>query len=261
MIAVASPKGGVGKTTICSNLGHTFASLRGDRVVAIDGSTDLGTLAGRVRRQTPWGREDLLAQAGSLTSAAEVRAFTSQASSRLEVLAGVADPSRTAALEATEIQAVLGLLQRHYQLLLFDCGPGLRDAGTRAIFEAADQLVVVVGPTREAAWASAHLLSWLAVHGHQQLAEGAIAVVNGVSSSRRRDGHVAEITDYFAQQCRHVVQVPFDPFLAARANTSLGQLAAATRDAYLELAAAVAAGFEQPTVPTPAEQEALRCTP
>ncbi len=33
-------------------LGHTFASLRGDRVIALDGNPDAGSLAYRVRRET-----------------------------------------------------------------------------------------------------------------------------------------------------------------------------------------------------------------
>ena len=51
-IAVLSLKGGVGKTTTTVGLGSTFATFRGDRVIAIDANPDLGTLAHRVPRQT-----------------------------------------------------------------------------------------------------------------------------------------------------------------------------------------------------------------
>jgi len=33
-------------------LGHTFASYRGDRVIALDGNPDAGSLAYRIRRET-----------------------------------------------------------------------------------------------------------------------------------------------------------------------------------------------------------------
>ena len=39
-IVVLSRKGGVGKTTTTLMLGHTFASWRGDRVVALDGNPE-----------------------------------------------------------------------------------------------------------------------------------------------------------------------------------------------------------------------------
>ena len=52
-VAFVSRKGGVGKTTTCLLVGHTFASYRGDRVVALDVNPDAGTLAHRLRRETP----------------------------------------------------------------------------------------------------------------------------------------------------------------------------------------------------------------
>ena len=47
-IALLSLKGGVGKTTMTATLGATFASLRGDRVVAVDANPDRGTLSQKI---------------------------------------------------------------------------------------------------------------------------------------------------------------------------------------------------------------------
>ena len=52
-IALLSLKGGVGKTTITATLGATFASIRGDRVVAVDANPDRGTLSQKVPLETP----------------------------------------------------------------------------------------------------------------------------------------------------------------------------------------------------------------
>ena len=52
-VAVLSLKGGVGKTTVTVGLGATLASLRGDRVIAVDANPDRGTLSDKVRVQTP----------------------------------------------------------------------------------------------------------------------------------------------------------------------------------------------------------------
>src|SRR5262249_17715716 len=51
-IAFISRKGGVGKTSTCLLVGHTFAIHRGDRVIAVDGNPDAGTLAHRIRPRT-----------------------------------------------------------------------------------------------------------------------------------------------------------------------------------------------------------------
>lgn len=86
-IAVVSRKGGVGKTTTTLMLGHTFASLRGDRVIALDGNPDAGSLGYRVRRETTNTVMSLLAHRDEIQRYGDIRAFTSQAPTRLEVVA------------------------------------------------------------------------------------------------------------------------------------------------------------------------------
>ena len=51
-VALLSLKGGVGKTTIAATLGSTFASVRGDRVVAVDANPDRGTLSQKIPLET-----------------------------------------------------------------------------------------------------------------------------------------------------------------------------------------------------------------
>jgi putative peptide zinc metalloprotease protein len=80
-IAVVSRKGG-GKTTTTLMLGHTFASLRGDRVIALDGNPDAGSLAYRVRRETSNTITGLLAHRNAINRYADIRAYTSQAPTR-----------------------------------------------------------------------------------------------------------------------------------------------------------------------------------
>ena len=47
-----SLKGGVGKTTTTVGLGAMLASLRGDRIIAVDANPDRGTLSDKVRLET-----------------------------------------------------------------------------------------------------------------------------------------------------------------------------------------------------------------
>src|SRR5699024_8735876 len=51
-IAMLSLKGGVGKTTTTTTLGATFASFRGDRVIAMDANPDRGTLSQKIPLET-----------------------------------------------------------------------------------------------------------------------------------------------------------------------------------------------------------------
>jgi len=244
-IAVVSRKGGVGKTSVTLLLGHALAAHRGDRVVALDGNPDAGSLGHRVVRETAATVTDLLAATDRLAGYSDVRRFTSQAPSRLEVVASDDDPAVTRALDDGDYAAAIEALDRHYNLLLCDTGTGILDAATQGILAEADQLVVVLPPSLDGARVAAATLDWLDAHGYAALVAGAVAALNNVRAGRS-DVDLSQVAGHFAARCRAVVAVPFDAQLAAGGNTDLARLRPSTRDAYLRLAAAVADGFAQP---------------
>jgi len=240
-IAVISRKGGVGKTTTTLMLGHTFASLRGDRVVALDGNPDAGSLGYRVRRETAATVTNLLADEQEIVRYADIRVYTNQAPTRLEVVASDDDPRITTALGEEEYRRAIALLERHYNLIMLDTGTGVLESATKGILQLADQIVVVMSPSLDSARTAASTLDWLNENGHADLVRNAIAVVNAV----REEGlvEVDKIGEHFRGRCRTVVQVPWDPHLSAGAETQIERLRPVTRRAYLEVAAAVADGF------------------
>jgi putative peptide zinc metalloprotease protein len=240
-IAVISRKGGVGKTTTTLMLGHTFASLRGDRVVALDGNPDAGSLGYRVRRETVATVTNLLADEREIVRYADIRAYTNQAPTRLEVVASDDDPRITKALGEEDYRRAIGLLERHYNLICLDTGTGVLESATKGILQLADQIVVVMGPSLDSARTASSTLDWLNENGHAELVGSAVAVINAV----RGEGlvEVAKIEEHFAGRCRAVVQVPWDPHLDAGAETQVERLRPTTRRAYLEVAAAVADEF------------------
>ena len=124
-IALLSLKGGVGKTTITATLGLTFASIRGDRVVAVDASPDRGTLSQKIPLETAATVRQLLHDAGTIERYSDVRRYTSKGPSGLEVLASESDPAVSEAFSADDYGRTLDVLERFYGLVLTDCGPGL----------------------------------------------------------------------------------------------------------------------------------------
>jgi putative peptide zinc metalloprotease protein len=241
-VAFISRKGGVGKTTTCLLAGHTFAALRGDRVIALDGNPDAGTLGHRIRRETTSTVGSLLEDVDRITRYADIRGYTSQAASRLEVVAADDDPRITQALGENEFRRAIELLERHYNLVCLDTGTGVLESATRGILDAADQVVVVSAPSLDGARAASSTLDWLDQNGYQHLVRGAVAVLNTV---RGTNGAVdlERVQHHFAARCRACVRIPWDPHLDSGAEATLDGLRPATRNAYLELAAAVAAGF------------------
>jgi MinD-like ATPase involved in chromosome partitioning or flagellar assembly len=241
-IAMLSLKGGVGKTTITATLGATYASIRGDRVVAVDANPDRGTLSQKVPLETPATVRHLLRDSKGIERYSDVRGYTSQGRSRLEVLASDSDPAMSEAFSAEDYANTLDILERFYGLVLTDCGTGLLHSAMTAVLEKADALVVVSSGSIDGARSASATLDWLDAHGHEDLVSNSIAVINAV---RPRSGKVdmQKVVDHFSRRCRAVRLVPFDPHLEEGAEIDLDLLRRDTREALIELAAVVAEGF------------------
>ena len=141
-IAVLSLKGGVGKTTTTVGLGSTFASLRGDRVIAVDANPDLGTLSQRVPQQTSSTVQDVLLDE-QIHRYSDVRRHTSQSASRLEVLASERDPATAETFDEQDYRTVIQVLERFYNIILTDCGTGLSHSAMDGVLDLAHSLIIV----------------------------------------------------------------------------------------------------------------------
>uniref|UniRef100_UPI003570B17A MinD/ParA family ATP-binding protein n=2 Tax=Nocardia paucivorans TaxID=114259 RepID=UPI003570B17A len=240
-IAILSLKGGVGKTTTTVGLGSTFASLRGDRVIAIDANPDLGTLAHRVPRQTRSTVRNLL-EDQHITRYSDVRAHTSQAPSRLEVLASEQDPAVSEAFSEADYRKAISILQSFYNIILTDCGTGLMHSAMSGVLDMASSLVLVTSPAIDGARSASATLDWLDHHGYGKLVERTVVVVN---ASRRGSStiNIDNLRKLFLDRTRAVQVVPFDDHLAEGAEIDLELVGKPTRRALLELAAMVADDF------------------
>jgi MinD-like ATPase involved in chromosome partitioning or flagellar assembly len=143
-IAVVSPKGGVGKTTLTVLLGSILARLRRDRIVAVDTNPDFGSLG---RTLTPEHQVfvddlgDVLEQPDlSVTS---LDRHLGRAFEGLMVLPAPTDPSRMARLDEESYLRVIKRLQTMVGVLVLDCGTGLQEPAARAAQACADQILLV----------------------------------------------------------------------------------------------------------------------
>ncbi len=232
----------MGKTTTTATLGSTFASLRGDRVIAVDANPDRGTLSQKIPLETPATVRNLLRDEQSIEKYSDVRSYTSQSRHRLEVLASDSDPAVSEAFSADDYARTVTMLEKFYSIVLTDCGTGLMHSAMQTILEEADALVVVSSGSVDGARSASATLDWLDAHGYRELVSRSVAVVNAV---RPRSGKVdlPKVVEHFEQRCRLVRLIPFDPHLEEGAEIELERLRPKTRNALLELAAAVASDF------------------
>jgi len=241
-IAVISLKGGVGKTTTTVTLGATLASLRGDRVIAVDANPDRGTLSGKIPLETVATVRNLLNDADAIHHYFDVRRYTSQSPDRLEVLASESDPAVSTAFSEGDYRTVAAILERFYNIVLTDCGTGLLHSAMTGVLDLADQIVLVSSGSVDGARSASATLDWLEAHGRGELVRNSVAVINSV---RPKSGGVdlGKLEAHFAARCRAVTRIPYDPRLEEGAEVDLGELSSATRAALLELAAEVADAF------------------
>lgn len=240
-IAVMSLKGGVGKTTTTVALGGVFAQTRGDRVIAIDSNPDLGTLAQRAAVPTPATIRDLLA-APDTSRYPQVRAFTNQAASRLEVIGSERDPAVSEAFSEADYRRAVDILQHHYNVILTDCGTGLMHSAMAGVLDLANALILVTSPALDGAQSAAATLDWLSLHGHDRLATNAVVVVSA-NAPGAPTIDLRKIGEYFSARTRAVHVIPYDRHLAEGAVVELDRLHPKTLRAYRLLAAEVAADF------------------
>jgi MinD-like ATPase involved in chromosome partitioning or flagellar assembly len=242
-LAVISLKGGVGKTTTAAALGSMFASLRGDRVIAVDANPDRGTLGDKiVAGLNTHTVRDFVRRSNQLDKYSAVREFTAQAESRLEVLCSESDPLASMAFSESDYRVISDILERFYNLVLTDCGTGLLHSAMVGVLAKAHQVVIVSSASLDGARSASATLDWLEAHSYKDLARDSVTVVTSVRP--RADAvHLDEIVSHFARRTRAVVAVPYDPHLAEGGQIDLSRMSKGAYHAYLELAAEVGDAF------------------
>ncbi|MBT2230881.1 TcpE family conjugal transfer membrane protein [Nonomuraea sp. NEAU-A123] len=255
-VVVLGCTGGAGQSTTALMLGHTFAKYRDDRVVAIDANTGGNTLTSKIEPETPETLASLLSGLDRVSGYLTMRGYTTRTASGLEVIGADTDAGAEQRLSDRTLFSdhrlgqVMHLLDRHYKLAVMDPAAAL----AARVLPYADQLVLVVPASEEAAEAVAMTYEWLDGHGCADLRRRAVMVVNGVS--RRSMADVEQAESVASGRCRAIVRVPWEDDLAPGGDGVVdpGQLRAAGRRAYLALAGVVVAGFAAKTV-RPSEEE------
>jgi MinD-like ATPase involved in chromosome partitioning or flagellar assembly len=143
-IAVVSPKGGVGKTTMAALLGALLVQVRHERIVAVDTNPDYGSLGPALAPDHRVFVDDLVDMLDhpNLT-VSEVDRKLARAFDGLLVVPAPTDPARMARLDQAAYTKVFDRLKVMVSGLVLDCGTGLQEPAARAAIDAADQIVLV----------------------------------------------------------------------------------------------------------------------
>jgi pilus assembly protein CpaE len=144
VVAVFSPKGGVGRTTIAVNLAVIAATGLNKKVVLVDGSFQFGDVA-VLLNLNPKDKSmfELVSnlEAGGDTDAVDT--YTVTHSSGIRVILAPPSPEMADAITSAGVKRVVEALRQRYELIVIDCAAWFNDT-TLGILDLADIVLVVL---------------------------------------------------------------------------------------------------------------------
>ncbi len=145
VVAVFSPKGGVGRTTVAVNLAVAAATELGKKVVLIDGSFQFGDV-GVLLNLNPKNKSiaDLvpeLEQAGN--DVESIDTFVINHSAGIRVLLAPPSPEMAELITPSGIRRIIETLRKTHDLVVVDCTAFFNDT-TLAILDSADTILTML---------------------------------------------------------------------------------------------------------------------
>jgi MinD-like ATPase involved in chromosome partitioning or flagellar assembly len=223
VVAVISPKGGVGKTTSAFVVGNLIADRLRLRVVAVDANPDFGTLAALAPDGLRCERSlaDLLSDIEGIHTAADLRRYVSTLPSGLHLLAAPSNAEVMARLGPDAYGELLVLLSTFYELVLLDLGTGVAGPLAQFAIRRADQVVLVTTPE----WVtSSAVLAALEHLDHERTTVAANKFyARGAADLRELERRLRE------RRLHRSIAIPHDDQLATMLDTGTYELDALTR--------------------------------
>lgn len=145
IIAVFSPKGGVGTTTIAVNVAVSIAARTPDKVAILDLDLQFGQVATHLNIPPRVSIADMSRDDVAMRDPGVFQTYLDRHSSSLAMLAAPANPESAASVTETTVQQVLETASRVYQTVVVDAGSSI-DPLSDAVLTRATDIVIVVTP-------------------------------------------------------------------------------------------------------------------
>jgi pilus assembly protein CpaE len=144
VVAVFSPKGGVGRTTIAVNLAVAAASELGKKVTLVDASFQFGDVAVLLNlNPKDKSMAELVPELEQGLDPESVEKFTLTHSSGIRVLLAPPSPEMAELITPAGVKHVIDILRQHSELVVVDCAAWFNDT-LLGILDLADVVLTVL---------------------------------------------------------------------------------------------------------------------
>jgi len=237
-IAVTNPKGGSGKTPTAVILGGLLAGIRGGSVAIWDAADAAGTLGGRTEGIAARCVSDIDADPDGYAAPSTVGMVAATQTSFADVLGSLREREFT----ADSITRVTTVLDRTYRISVADTGNVPHSPAFTQIIGLADILVVPTTLTADSVNKAVALLRRLQDTPIGLAAHAVVAVLH--TRGPQTPGLAEQVNGIFGNAgVGAVVDIPFDPHIAAGTAISISSLTHQSRVAWTRLAAATVANL------------------
>jgi pilus assembly protein CpaE len=210
VVAVFSPKGGVGTTTIATNLALLAAQRHQNRTVLLDLDLSYGQVSSHLNLQPRQTLYDLARDEQALHDPDLLRTYTIHLSTGLHVLAAPPSPALASTIGPEQIELVVARALEAYDVVVIDSGTSMDNRHT-GVHGRADTVLIPVVPEIPALNAVRLLLDQLSETG--QLGSQTLFVLNNTFARdllRRTDVEAALGT-------KIATDLPYDPIAYLKA--------------------------------------------
>ena len=145
IVSVFSPKGGVGTTTIATNLALIAAELHPNRTLIIDFDLSFGQVASHLNLQPKLSLLELVRDAGAMHEPELFRTYPTIHAGGVHVLPAPPAPGFASLITADHVELILARALETYDVVIVDAGASLDDR-MLAIFSRSDTVILAVVP-------------------------------------------------------------------------------------------------------------------
>jgi len=141
VVVVASPKGGVGKTTVATNLAVGLAAAEPGSTVLIDLDVQFGDVASALALVPQYTLPDAV-QGAATNDPLVLKTFLTRHATGLQVVPGSDSPAAGDAVTAADVARLVDMLSKEFRYVVVDTAPGLTDHTLTALERATDLVLL-----------------------------------------------------------------------------------------------------------------------